>query len=301
LDDRVEHLKEALDLTVSRRRDAVERELAVASPDPEAVSSFLAQARQAWEAGRMAPVLFSDAGALVLDHRPPPDGTDRCLVRATVPKGLFIAHLGYANDSFITRELGRAAANGEMSDLIARLRTAPEFRSAGAAAEVVRAAIGAMRDDEYVPSLLVAPADWRLVEELALEELPSDAMAFRFPEGARHWFKGIVAGVPVLTWPRELTDEAVLIDIPRFGRWHQWTSTDGEALGVEVMFRDEAEAIALATGDGSIGSDETHTSVPERALKLQCEAVVQLSEHQTIEILDARAARRVVLRDPGSG
>ena len=228
-----------------------------------------------------------DAGALVLDGQLPPDGTEHCLVRATVPKGVFIARLGYANDSFITLELGRAAANGEMSDLIARLMTAPEFRSAGSPAEVVRAAISALRDDEYAPSLLVTPYDWRLVEELALEERSSDEPASGFPEGARHWFKGAVAGVPVLTWPRELTDVAVLIDIPRFGRWRQWASTDGETLGVEVIFRNEAEAIALATADGSIGSDETHTSVPQRALKLRCEAVVQLSVHQTIEILES--------------
>jgi hypothetical protein len=106
--DRVELLRAALGDANLRRQRGEEERLAAESPDPEIVATAGGKVRAIWQANRIAPALFGAFSSIVIDEHAPPAGTEHFLVRATVPKGVFVAG-SYANETFLFSELGRSA------------------------------------------------------------------------------------------------------------------------------------------------------------------------------------------------
>lgn len=299
--DRVELLRAALGDANLRRQRGEEERLAAEAPDPEIVATAADRVRAIWRANRIAPALFGAFSSIVIDEQPPPAGTEHFLVQATVPKSAFVVG-SYANDTFLYSELGRSAANSEMTVLIGRLAGSSELSSpAGPRAEAIRHAVRSMREEGYAPTLLFVSIDRRLTEELGLHSREKIEPPFELPEATRHWYKGVFEGVHVVAWPRVLKKQALIVDLQRYGLWRQWIPQGKEELSVLVEFVDEEEALRLATADPALGADANHQTAEERALRLQSDAVVRIMGRWTIETLDALAVRKIAIPDTNAG
>jgi hypothetical protein len=299
--DRVELLRAALGAANLRRQRGEEERLAAESPDPDVVATAAGKVRAIWQANRIAPALFAAFSLIVIDEQAPPAGTEHFLVQATVPKGVFVAG-SYANDTFLFSELGRSAANSEMTVLIGRMAGSTELTtSAGPRAEAIRHGVRAMREEGYAPTLLIIPIDWRLTEELGLHSSEKIGPPFELPEATRHWYKGVFEGVHVVVWPRVLNEQALVIDLEKYGLWRQWIPQGEEELSILVEFVDEEEALRLATADPALGADANHQSAEERALRLQSDAVIRIMGRWTIETVDALAVRKIHIPGTNSG
>jgi hypothetical protein len=189
-----------------------------------------------------------------------------------------------------------------MTVLISRLAGSSELSTpAGSRADAIRHAVRSMREEGYAPTLLIVSIDWRLTQELGLRSGEKIAPPFKLPEATRHWYKGVFEDVHVVAWPRVLKEQALIVDLQRYGVWRQWIPQGEEELSVLVEFVDEKEALRLARADPSLGADANHQTAEERALRLQSGTVVKIMGRWTIETLDALAVRKIAIPDTNGG
>lgn len=307
--ERIVQVRAALDEVVRRRRADEERELADADVDPAKTAEFIQRVRDGWEEGRVAPHLFRSCDAYTTDTARSPAGHPLGGVDQYVPKELFTDDPRLANDLTIAFDLGLRATQMEMTRLLAELAGTPEFLSDQTTlAAALEDAIVTMQGEGYHPEVVIAPVDWELWRDAgfdaaaAISAPPGTPLPFDLPERARHWLRGTVAGLPLLTWPNAPAGAVTVLDVARFGRWRQWSADDyGHELSVELTFYDHASAISVAEEDASSLADADHTTVEERATKLRGQGRLRATEAWTIEVDDTRAARRVLRpRQPDS-
>jgi hypothetical protein len=189
-----------------------------------------------------------------------------------------------------------------MTALVGRLADGTELStSAGPRGQAIRHAVHAMREEGYAPTLLIVSIDWRLTEELGLHSWEKIEPPFELPEATRHWYKGVFEGVHVVAWPRVLNEQALVVDLERYGLWRQWIPQGEEELSILVEFVDEEEALRLATADPALGADANHQTAEERALRLRSDAVVRIMGRWTIETVDALAVRKIDIPGTNAG
>jgi hypothetical protein len=299
--ERIVQVRAALDEVVRRRRADEERELADADVDPAKTSEFIQRVRDGWEDGRVAPHLFRSFDAYTTDTTGAPAGHPLGGVDQLVPKDLFTDDPRLANDLTIAFDLGLRATQMEMTRLLAELAGTPEFSSdQPTLADALHDAIVALRGEGYHPAVVIAPVDWELWRDAgfdaaaAIGASPDTPLPFDLPERARHWLRGTVGGLPLLTWPNAPADAVTVLDVARFGRWRQWSADDNHELSVELTFYDYDTAISVAAEDTDLLADADHRTVEERATKLRGQGRLRATEAWAIEVEDVRAARRIL-------
>jgi hypothetical protein len=307
--ERIVQVREALDEVVRRRRADEERELAEATVDPAKTAEFIQRVRDGWADGRIAPHLFRSFNSYTRDTARAPTSHPLDGVDQLVPKEFFTDDPRFGNDATFAFDLGLRATQMEMVRLLDQLAGSPEFPSEEPTlADAIREAIASLRDEGYDPAVVIAPVEWELWRDAGFDAVaaigasPDAPLPFDLPERARHWLRGTVAGLPLLTWPNAPAGAVTVLDIARFGRWRQWSGdAEGHELSVELIFYGHDTAISLAEENVGLLADADHTTVSERAIRLCGQGRLRATEAWTIEVEDARAARRINRLRPAEG
>jgi len=277
-----------------------ERKLAEASAEPAKVANFINLFRNSWEFNRIAPNLFKSVQCYLSDPGPPPEGSSTNVVANDwVPKDLFIESSRTDTDlRMISSESGVRAAANEMNRFLRRIDGAPTFASGQPSfAETIRECIASMRADGYTPSAVIAAVDWGLWRDAEFDSttiLAAPSSPFGLTERTRHWVRGTVGGLPLLTWPLAPRDTVIVIDIARFGTWKQWSAdADGHELAVRLESYDEQGAVEVSEKTSGLFADDRHSTVAARARRLRGQVRLVAEEAWDLVNVDLEAARVV--------
>ena len=197
----------------------------------------------------------------------------------------------------VATEIGRAVALHEVNQLLNSVSADVAASATADAATDVRGAIADMRAMGLNPTVVMKPVGWQLERSLEIDrgggDRPRPPDWWGIPEGAAHWYRGRIEGVPVFDHP-QLKGQIFVLDLGELGTWTQGLDSNREALVVEVRTttQQEAEATVHAAHTAEPLEGESFAAAVRAAL---LDARVKASERVTFVIACPEAAIRLTL------
>ena len=298
LQERADVLRTALRRSAQEQKELEEEKIRESPLVPEKLEEFKRSLRDGWLENRLAAPLFRLVGAYEdLSEHPLGEagwfGTDEWL-----PKDLFVSEPQVYGGESIAHQFGFSLASGEISELLKKLSDSPgEGEDTGPFPEKVRSTLHKMVEEDYSPSVILAPLSWRLMRDMGIEGGPRRRNDPSPPEGippeaARNNFRGRVGEVPVFELLRTPKDRIWIVDLAAFANWCQWlVNEEGEYLRIEFEDFDKEQALGLAQENPNMLRSDERESVADRAAAIRSHVHLRVRERFEVRVKDQKAAR----------
>jgi hypothetical protein len=241
LQTRVDLLRGVLASGRDAAEEAERAQIREARPDPKKQTELREQILQGFAEQRLLHPMLERVAAIT-KLASVPEGYERQVLRTWLPKALFVPEGRMVGIEFVAGDLVRASVRAEIGQLLAALPDTSE-PVAGDLGSDVRDRLGALRDANREPSLVLMPISWRARGALRLEPIGQE-LAEQLGQTVANALEGTLDGVPVLDTPL-LEDRLWAIDLRRAIRWEEWPSDEDSGIAFEVRFFDRAAAEQL--------------------------------------------------------
>ncbi len=295
VDERIARFRAAVNAAVDQQLRFDEQEILSGKIDEGIVSRFIAAARESWQEHRLVPALYRRAGVAIGRAALPEGEGVQIRNTATLPKEMLLLGREISLNS-IASEMARGVAMGEINKILNDVMDLVPPTVVPDPAAGVRATIATMATNGLTPTVVVKPTGWQLERGLNIDKggdasRPRPPDYWGIPEGAAHWYRGRIDGVPVFDNP-DLDKDIFVIDLGALGTWTQGVDEQQEALSVAVRATTAEEAEAAVKEENKAAplvGDQLAVAVRTK----QLDARIALKERVVFALQNTDAATRL--------